>query len=55
MRTSDEIAAALKAHQAKYPLRLGGHPIQEYFKLKAERKAKEQEDSKKYLDVTVGI
>lgn len=37
MQTSSEIAAALKAHQAKYPLRLGGHPIREYFKLKAEQ------------------
>ena len=40
MRTSSEMAAALKAHQAKYPLRLGGHPIHEYFKLKAEQEEK---------------
>jgi len=30
----------LKAHQAKYPLRLGGIPMREYFKLKAEQEEK---------------
>jgi len=46
MRTKSEIAAALKAHQKKYPLRLAGIPIDEYYKRKAEREAKEREDKR---------
>ena len=46
MRTSSEIAAALKAHQKKYPLKLAGLPIDEYYKRKAERDEKSDRRTK---------
>ena len=34
--TSEEIAARLKAHQKKYPLKLGGVPMREWLAQKAQ-------------------
>ena len=53
MQTESELAAALKKHQAKYPLKLGGMPMREWFALqeKAKRSDEKSDTTHKSLNV----
>lgn len=45
MRTESEMAAAHTAHMKKYPLKLGGMPIEDWFELKAQEEAQRKKAS----------